>query len=99
VAGSAYRRDPFSKGERELSFIKNYIIMELFIIIIVIVLTIGIGILWGRRTLKKHIINKAQEIDELDQLHLMVEWNGPINFKNHNNQKYEESLKSVETTE
>ena len=73
--------------------------MELLIIIIVIALSTVIGILWGRKTLKKHIINKAQEIDELDELHLMVEWNGPINFNNHNNQKYKESLKSVETTE
>jgi hypothetical protein len=74
--------------------------MELFIIITVIALTIGIGILWGRTTLKKHIINKAPEIDELDELHLMVEWNGPINFSNRiTNPEYEERSRSIETLE
>ncbi len=74
--------------------------MELLIIIIVIVLSIGLGILWGRKTLKNHIINKSQEIDELDQLHLMVEWNGPINFADKiTNPKNEERSRKIETIE
>ena len=74
--------------------------MELLIIIVIFALSIGMGILWGRTTLKKHIINKAQEIDELDELHLMVEWNGPINFSNKiTNPKNEERSRSLETIE
>ncbi len=74
--------------------------MELLIITAILALSIGMGILWGRITLKKHLINKAKEIDQLDELHLVVEWNGPINFSDKiTNPKYEERSRSVETLE
>jgi hypothetical protein len=44
--------------------------MEVYIIILAIILTLFIGIYWGHRSIKGDTIDKEQEYEKLDRLHL-----------------------------
>jgi hypothetical protein len=44
--------------------------MEIYIIILAIIFTLLIGIYWGYRSIKGDTIDKEQEYEELDRLHL-----------------------------